>query len=193
MAAHYAQVDQIQEAVIAGMLGDTRSPARWVSTHRGQEYPAAAGPSLEMMRNEGRIMLGQDQILQVARTLGRMGVACGSCHTALNTHVTFPIEEPPRSSATPREHMLRHAWAVDRLWEGLVAPSDASWRAGAGGLVHMPVDFGNNDQANRLATRLHELSDDASAASTAKDRAEVYGDVLETCALCHGALRMRMR
>lgn len=193
MSYHYTQVNEIQEAVIAGDLDDIRGPARWVATHRGQEYPAAAGPSLEMMRNEGRIMLEQDQILPVAHTLGRMGVACGSCHTALGTKVSFPIEEPPVSSRAPREHMLRHAWAVDRLWEGLVAPSDASWRAGAGALVHMPVDFGGNDQANRLATRVHELSDKASAASTAKERAEVYGDLLETCALCHGALRMRMR
>jgi cytochrome c556 len=193
MDSHYSQVDEIQEAVIAGNVDGTRGPARWISTHRGQEFPATASSSLEMMRTEGRIMLEQTQILEVAQTLGRMGVACGSCHTALDAGVNYPIVEPPASSPAPQAHMQRHAWAVDRLWEGLAAPSDASWRAGAGALTHMPVDFGTNDQANRLAQRVHELSAKASSATQPKARAEVYGQLLETCALCHGALRMRMR
>jgi len=193
MGSHYVQVDQIQEAVIAGRLDDTRRPARWLATHQGREFPSAAAAALEMMRNEGRIMQEQGELLPVARTLGRMGVACGECHLATSAKVAFKVEEPPASSPLPQEHMRRHAWAVDRLWEGLAGPSDASWRAGAGALVHMPVDFGANDQANRLANRVHELADRAAAAATPKDRAQVYGDLLENCALCHNALRMRMR
>lgn len=193
MGAHYGQVDEIQEAVVAGDVEDTRRPARWVASHTGREFPEAAGPALEQMRSEARIMLEQTQILEIAHSLGRMGNACGSCHTALKVKVPFTVDEPPASSATPADHMQRHAWAVDRLWEGLAGPSDASWRAGAGALVHMPIDFGSNDQANRLAARVHELSDKAAAATTARDRAQVYGDLLETCALCHSALRMRMR
>lgn len=193
MSSHYSQVDRIQEAVVAGELDAVRGPARWISTHKGSEFPAAAGPSLETMRNEGRIMLAQTHTLEIARTLGRMGVACGDCHTALDAEVRFPVEEPPHTSQVPAEHMIRHAWAVDRLWEGLVGPSDASWRAGAGALVHMPVDFGDNDQANRLAERVHQLTTKATEATTPKARAEVYGDLLETCSLCHGALRLRRR
>ncbi|MDP2955058.1 MAG: hypothetical protein Q8N53_01440 [Longimicrobiales bacterium] len=193
MSAHYGQVDEIQEAVIAGNVDGTRGAARWLSTHEGQEFPAASAPSLEAMRNEGRIMLRQNDILAVARTLGRMGVTCGSCHTELGANVTFPLEEPPASSANPASQMLRHAWAMDRLWEGLSAPSDGLWIAGAGALTSLPVDFGDNDQASRLAARVHELSDIAKAATTARERADAYGDLLETCALCHGALRMRER
>jgi cytochrome c556 len=193
MNAHYAHVDEIQEAVIAGNVDGTRGGARWLSTHEGQEFPAAAGAALEAMRNEGRIMLRQNDILAVARTLGRMGVACASCHTALAANVTFPLEEPPASSANPASQMLRHAWAMDRLWEGLSAPSDALWGAGAGALTSLPVDFGGNDQANRLAARVHELAGDARQAATAKERADTYGDLLETCALCHDAVRMPRR
>lgn len=193
MTNHYKQVDRIQEALVAGELDDVRGPARWIASHEGGGFPPSATEALEAMRNEGRIMLEQKELLPIARTLGRMGVACGSCHAATKTDVGFTVTEPPPSSAAPREHMQRHAWAVDRLWEGLAGPSDASWRAGAGALVHMPVDFGNNDQANRLAERVHELSDRASAAATPSERAAVYGDLLENCALCHKALRMRMR
>ena len=191
MSAHYGQVDEIQEAVIAGNVNGTRDAARWLSTHEGQEFPATAAPALEAMRNEGRIMLRQNDILAVARTLGRLGVACASCHTALAANVTFPLEEPPASSANPASHMRRHAWAMFRMWEGLSAPSDGLWSAGAGALTTLPVDFGGNDQANLLAARVHELSDIARRGTTAEDRADTYGDLLETCGLCHDALRMR--
>lgn len=193
MSAHYGQVEEIQEAIVAGNVDGTRGPARWLATHQGQEFPEGAAPSLEMMRNEARIMLQQRDILTVARTLGRMAVTCGSCHTALSAAVSFPVEEPPPSSANPPSQMLRHAWAADRMWEGLVGPSDASWNAGAGALTSLPVDFGANDQANRLAKRVHDLSDQAHRATTPTERADTYGDLLETCALCHGALRMRER
>ncbi len=193
MSAHYGQVHVIQEAVVAGNVDGTRGAARWLSTHPGQEFPATAGPALEAMRNEARTMLRQNDILAVARTLGRMGVSCGSCHTALGANVTFPLEEPPASSANPASQMLRHAWAMDRLWEGLSAPSDALWIAGAGALTSLPVDFGANAQANQLAARVHELSDAARAAPVARNRADIYGDLLETCALCHGALRLSER
>lgn len=190
MTDHYNQVDEIQEAVVAGSVDATRAAARWLSTHEGAEYPPAATPSLEMMRNEARIMLQQRDLLPVARTLGRMGVACGECHAALDVKVGFKVEEPPPSSAIPAAQMARHAWAVDRLWDGLAGPSHASWRAGAGALTTMPVNFGNNAQANRLSARIHELSGQATVASTAKERADTYGDLLETCALCHTALRL---
>lgn len=193
MEAHYGQVHEIQEAVIAGDVDATRGPARWLSTHEGPEFPAAAATSLEAMRNEARIMIQQRDILPVARTLGRMGVACGSCHTALDANLSFPVEEPPASSLNAAARMARHAWAMDRLWEGLVAPSDASWNAGAGALASMPLDFGTNDQANRLAQRIRELSDQARRVTTPKERADTYGDLAETCALCHGTLRMRPR
>ena len=155
MSAHYGQVHAIQEAVIAGNVDATRAPARWLSTHEGSEFPPAAGAALEAMRNEARIMLQQRDILLVARTLGRMGVACGSCHAALNAEVAFPAIAAPAATAAGREHMLRHAWATARLWEGLAAPSDPLWSAGVEALTSLPLAFGSNDQANRLARRVH--------------------------------------
>jgi cytochrome c556 len=193
MAAHYTQVDEIQEAVIAGDVDATRAPARWLSTHRGQEFPPAAEPALEMMRGEARILVQQRDILALARTLGRMGVACGTCHATLEAPVSFSVEEPPPHSPNPPAEMARHGWAMDRLWEGLVGPSDRSWNAGGGALTADPLAFGGNDQATRLEKRVHELADQARRAATPQARAETYGDLLETCALCHDALRLRSR
>lgn len=191
--SHHGQVDVIREAVVAGDVPATREPARWLSTHQGREYPAVAASSLAAMREQGRTMLAQTDILPVARTLGRMGVACAACHTALEARVKFPVELPPPTSTNLPQQMHRHAWAVDRLWEGLVGPSNASWIAGASALLGIPVDFGDNPQANRLAARVQDLAAQARHATTPERRADVYGDVLETCALCHSALRMRVR
>lgn len=193
MAQHYSQVHDIQRALINGNIAGARPGARWLSEHRGEEYGAAAGPSLEMMRNDATILLRQNDILPASRILGRMGVACGDCHLALDIKVAFTLEEPPTSSAIPATQMARHAWAMDRLWDGLSYPSDAAWKAGAGALTTMPVNFGNNEQANRLAARIHDLSGQAAVATTPKERADTYGDLLETCALCHSALRLNIR
>ena len=190
MRSHYRQVEEIQGALVAGQLDATRDATRWLSTHEGREYPAEAAPALETMRNEARTMLRQRDILLMSRTLGRMGVACGDCHVALGTQVAFSDEEPPRTSANPEAQMLRHAWAMDRLWKGLAGPSEAAWKAGAGALMTMPVDFGANEEANRLSARVHELAGIAQVSTTPRERSDTYGDLLETCALCHGALRI---
>lgn len=193
MAQHYSQVHDIQRALIGGNIAGGRPGARWLSEHRGEEYGAAAGPSLVMMRNEATLLLRQNDILPASRALGRMGVACGDCHVALDIKVPFTLEEPPASAAVPAAQMTRHAWAMDRLWDGLSYPSDAAWKAGAGALTTMPVNFGNNEQANRLAARIHDLSGQAAVATTPKERADTYGDLLETCALCHSSLRLGSR
>lgn len=193
MYAHFNQVGEIQAALVAGDVDGTRAPARWLATHRESEFPAAGDEALEMMRTEARVIQGQENLLEVGRSVGRLGVACGACHEALDGGPTVRIEQAPASSRNGASHMQRHAWAVERLWEGLFAPSDAAWAAGAGALAGMPLDFGANDQANQLGKRVHALSAQAREAHTAKDRAEVYGQLMETCALCHGVLGLRLR
>lgn len=193
MRSHYRQVEEIQVALIEGKTDATREAARWLSTHEGREYPAEAGPALEAMRNEARTMLRQRDILLMSRTLGRMGVACGDCHVAVKAAVDFSGAEPPRTSANPEEQMRRHIWAMDRLWKGLVGPSEAAWQAGAGALMAMPVDFGGNEEANRLSARVNELAGIAQVSKTPKERSDTYGDLVETCALCHNALRIGTR
>jgi cytochrome c556 len=193
MYVHYARVGEIHSAVVDGSIDDTRSPARWLATHRAEEFPAGGQEALEAMRNEARIIAAEDDLAGLGRAVARMGNACGSCHSALGSGPNITVVEPPPMSSVPSESMKRHAWASDRLWEGLVGPSAAAWAAGAGALGSSPMDFGTNDPANRLAMRVQGLSEKAAAASTPRDRAAVYGDLLETCSLCHRTLQMRMR
>jgi mono/diheme cytochrome c family protein len=192
MYAHFTQVGGIQDAVVRGDLDATRGPARWLATHNDDQFGSAGDDAQAMMRNEARIIMEQKDILDIGRSVARMGAACGSCHTATGGGPSITVGEPPASSTNPGPHMVRHAWGADRLWEGLFAPSDAAWAAGAGALASMPLDFGANDQASRLAQRVHDLSQKAQTMKDLKDRTQIYGDFMETCSLCHGSLGMRI-
>lgn len=194
MYAHYEQVGELRTAVINGDLGETRGPARWLASHKGDEFPAQAQEYLEQMRAEGRIILAQNELTDVANSVARMGVACGSCHTALNGGPKFKATDAPAASTGPDAHMIRHAWAIDRLWDGIIGPSDGAWTEGVSALTGAPLDFGTDKvpaQAGELSKKVHELASTARQAHTPKQRAEVYGQLLQTCELCHSVLGMR--
>jgi len=194
MFAHFMQVGVIQSAVVNGDVDGTRRPARWLANHQDPQFPAAAQPALEQMRAEARVMLAQTELVDVARSLARMGTACGSCHQITNGGPDVRLSEAPPLTGAPDQHMSRHVWALDRLWEGLIAPSNAAWRAGASALVDAPLHFTagqQSEQANEVAAKVHELAATARSATDEKERARVYGELLQTCYLCHEAIGLR--
>ena len=200
MAAHFSQVVEIRDAVVDGDVDATRSPARWLANPKGEDFPMpGAADAIERMRSEGRIILAQKEIMDIAQSAARLGATCGACHTTVKDGPTFKVPaEPPMAAAgaTPEAHMVRHAWASERLWEGLIGPSEASWILGAAALNSTPMDFGPAGsappQAAELEKKVIELAKSAREAHTLPDRAAVYGQLLQTCAACHTYLGMRM-
>ena len=197
MYVHYTQVGQIVSAVVDGDVNGTRDAARWLASHRGDDFPPAGAEALELMRSEGRIILAQNNITDIAMSVSRMGVACATCHKAVNGGPRINVDMAPPATSDPGKTMIRHVWAVDRLWEGLIGPSDAAWASGAAVLAAPGLDLGppgnRPAQADELAKRVPELGQQAKTAQDPRDRAEIYGHLLQTCALCHEALGMRMR
>lgn len=196
MYAHFQQVGDIHTAVILGDVGATRAPARALANAR-HEYGAEAGDSWDLMQAEARVIQAQTQISDIALSVARMGLACGACHLALDEGpVMRPGEAPPRSRS-PSAHMEQHQWALDRLWEGLVGPSEAAWAAGGGALAIEALNLGppgnRPPETDRLAAQIHDLGEEARSTSDWKDRADIYGRLLQSCARCHELLGMRMR
>lgn len=114
--------------------------------------------------------------------------ACATCHQshALATP-TLPSRAPP-DLPTLDAQMARHQWAADRLWEGIVLPSDAHFKIGLYVLANTNVTALATDRP-ALARRLRDQ-----AASAYKRpprdlaaRASTYGDVMMTCWSCHAA------
>ena len=88
--------------------------------------------------------------------------------------------------------MIRHLWAADRLWEGLVGPSEEAWRAGALAMAEtqaeLASEFRASSAAGRIGAFLEEVSllaKEAVDAEGLEDRADVYGRLLGTCDRCH--------
>lgn len=86
--------------------------------------------------------------------------------------------------------MQRHQWAADRLWEGLIGPSDAAWSRGIRMLAEAPLhgtepSWDTASDGDELARRVHELGSEAASALLPHARATVYGEMLGLCADCH--------
>jgi mono/diheme cytochrome c family protein len=190
MYAHYGQVGEIQDAVVAGDVDATRGPARWLAGQPTDQYGTEGQDALDLMRAEALTIEHQTTIIAIGHSVARMGAACGACHTATGRGPQIAIGDMPPSSMNPGAHMVRHAWGADRLWEGLFAPSEGAWAAGTGALMSMSLDFGANERAGELAVQVHELSRKAQSAKDPQERAGVYGAFLETCSQCHTLLGM---
>ncbi len=114
---------------------------------------------------------------------------CGACH---QKHGVSPAVKSPTEpdAPTPAMQMQLHQWAMDRMWEGLVRPSDDDWQRGAEALLRDPLADANHERtpAEQHAGIAHigELAQAASKASTVPQRTKVYGQLLVTCGACHG-------
>jgi cytochrome c553 len=144
-------------------------------------------------------MATQNEIPELAGSVGQLGAACGACHTAMKAgpRLSVPSAPPtPAAGATPEEHMNRHAWASDRLWEGLIGPSEGSWIVGAAVLTGPALDFGPPGSASQqvldLQAKVTQLATSARETRGLQDRATIYGQLLSTCAECHDILGLRM-
>jgi hypothetical protein len=94
--------------------------------------------------------------------------------------------------------MRRHLWAADRLWEGLIGPSDERWRVGAQVLRDAALytdaltqDVAKYEQVTKLAWTVHEIGARADITRDRHARSELYGQLLGTCARCHEILQAR--
>lgn len=122
-----------------------------------------------------------------AAALGQLGPVCSECHRDLELDVARGA--PDGALREPGGHT--HAWAVERMWDGLTAPHPASWSFGCAELGRaplLPADGEPPGPAAELAEDLHALARDAEGVGTQPERAAAYGRALATCAACHVAL-----
>lgn len=192
MESHWAQVGQVQTALVFGDLEGAREPARWLAEHpEHPDLPQGVMSPVEDMRAFARSVIRAGSLADASRCAAEMGAACGRCHQASGGGPRLLQNTMPETGTAPDKHMARHLWAADRLWEGLVAPSDQAWRLGANALAEDPLFVELGDQGSQevltLARQVHALG--ATARATQPDhRAGVYARLMVACAQCHGLL-----
>lgn len=195
MMGHFDRADRARTALIRGDIEAARESMQWLATHDlGGSIPEPLRPHFAAMQASaatfGQAATLRDAGVAFARTLTH----CGACHAEAGAGPTFAMPPLPEGEGM-QAHMRRHRWAADRMWEGLVTSSDDIFREGGGALTGTPLDAHvfpegavDLEQAQALATHVHELGATAAEASDAEARVTTYGHFLATCAGCHRAL-----
>lgn len=195
MHEHHSAMVKIQSAIIAGSLERTRNPAAWLADHeKPASLPAAGDVFITAVREAANGILSAEDIESAAEATSLMGLACGNCHLANNVVVQFDEVDNPSDKIKDKPHMQRHRWAADRMWEGLIGPSDAAWRRGANLLFESPIKpnvlaaHGGGDEVVGMSRRIHQLAGNASVVSEPVERAEIYAEFIANCGACHTEL-----
>lgn len=200
MSQHFVAASVMRDALVRGDL-DAFHDASAQLAKKSAEVPSPAWAEHLDAMNDAAVRAQQsDSIESAASALAAVGVACAQCHEDLGGPKVSAGTAPP-SSGDVQSQMARHRWAVERMWDGLTAPSDDAWRKGSSAFADAPMvtdiprdaDAGTQVAALTLALRAHALGDAARWADSRQDRAKALAQVYETCAGCHEVLSVRTR
>lgn len=197
MHARLSATRQIERAIAFGDLDAARREAGAVAKLDEPDLLPAWRPYVDQIRASARQIELATGLVAAAKTSALLGRRCAQCHEASGAKIVFAKEPPPPAGAKLPSHMAGHQWATQRLWEGLVGPSNERWLEGARALARAPLAIvAEGDLPPDLAvgddvSRIRLLATRAQTAKTQDDRAELYGDLLATCARCHAKIRDR--
>ena len=192
MRHHFTQVGLVYEAVIRGDLPGLGDPAKRLADF---EQPLSVAPAtaqyvLAIQAAAKRAVDARD-LPSAASATASMLLSCGNCHRVSGT---MPVPTTPKRPDVGGlvGHMLEHQRAVDEMLEGLFIPSESQWIRGATRFRAAPLQRQSMPRDRKLTRdillaeeRVHQLADRAIKAEGWSDRAEIYAQVLSTCANCH--------
>lgn len=193
MKEHFDQVGVMQDAVIRGDLEALREPGKYMAEHKVDGMPAKAGSQIQAMQAAAKRAAEASDIHMAANAVATMASTCGTCHRSTDTVVKpAPPAAPPKTEDLAA-HMLAHQQAVEYLYQGLIAPSDELWKMGAQLLraspmqkEKFPADEKLTEDIKAFEIKTHQFADMAGKATDPKTRVGVYGEIIASCAGCHG-------
>ncbi len=194
MHEHLTRISTIKSAIVAGRLEDVQEPAIWLAEH---EAVAGLPPDfafyVAQMREYAREVATAEHLGAAAESVSKMAKTCGNCHLVNDVGLEFGYDQRPREDLEGVvTHMQRHQWAADRLWEGLIGPSDNAWNKGTDMLIDAPLRPSDVATATEhvaeirnIARRIHALGGIGTQTMTPDARSELFGELLGLCASCH--------
>jgi cytochrome c553 len=197
MGRHFEAVTAVQKALIRGDLDAIAEPTDWLESHPAIEgLPDGWMPYVEDMRTMARLSGEAKTPKAASGATAGMVLTCGECHAATEAEPHMPELGtkglPPADQIDTVPHMLRHQWAMEQMWIGLINPSEESWKKGVEVLSDAPLqpqkmteEAGLSVDIGALAQAVHEAGDEARQAKDWGARAQIYGGLLSTCADCH--------
>jgi|GEM_PF-1648232 len=198
MHEDYRAAADVVDAIVAGDLGRAAASA-WdlAIPPDASRIPDSWEPWAEGVRIHAADIIVEDDPSAAAGHAAALLEQCGACHTAAAALIPFEREAEPAAASGSAARMMLHAWAADRLAEGLVGPSDQRWIAGAEALAVAPLVpesvAGGDDpwlaDAKRLAEEVGEIARVARDMKSPAQRRAAYASYLETCVACHTLFR----
>lgn len=187
MAAHSAAAQAAREAIIVGNLEAANAAGlqiadRWPLAH----LPDTARVDEVVLVQNARALSEASSIEGAAAAFGRMSVACGSCHAAQDARPGLDAPAPSPQSPAIGEQMQRYHWAAERMWQGLVLPSQEALDEARAALVDSAAftpEWSLDPLKMPAEVLAGALSDIGSSPGT--DPGSDYGMLLMTCAACH--------
>lgn len=201
MKEHFSKVNEMKAAVVRGDLAAFREAAELLATRQlSGEVAEEWKVHLQAMQNAAGMGRDAADIAVASTALGDTGRACAKCHQALGKgRPVVEVGSPPAEGSGAALHMVRHQWAVDRMWEGLMGPSEDAWVKGSEVLGDAPlhqeaIAKGKTviDRVGALAKETHALANRARTAPV-DERGKMYGALLGTCTKCHTELGVKMK
>jgi cytochrome c553 len=210
MHERFAWVSAIQEMTIHGDVAEVRSLAQEFAGHLSapaEPPPAAWLPHVNALRGELEGLEHADDLRDAGASVARLALLCGRCHEATLARLDLPEMPPPAQGGNLQDAMHGHQWAVDRMWEGIIVPSDEHWIRGSTMFVALPgckaalgtagdehggppdratAEPGGSD-AQALCSHAQSLARRGMVARSREGRATLYGRLLATCAGCHAS------
>jgi len=197
MQEHFTQVGEARDALIAGDLEAAKKPATWILEHAAaKQIPEQWQTHVDAMRQAAEAASTSETVEDACLTIADMAYGCGECHSAMSVTVSLETPPEPAEGEDTAVHMLHHAWAAERMWEGLVAPSEELWLKGAqafGGQALESDELTPGDKAPKtvvtLSKKVHELAAKATNVKDRKEQVVLYAELLGSCYTCHEELR----
>lgn len=197
MHARFGAARRIEQAIAFSDLARAQSEARYLAALEETDLLPAWRPYVDAIRGAALELDRASDVMAAARLAALVGDRCASCHEAIAAKVAFPDEPPPVTTPTLAARMLGHQWAATRMWEGLIAPSEERWQAGARALTTVPLAMvaqaATPDSPLDIddVARVRLYAQRALTPQPRAARAELFGTLLATCAHCHAVLRDR--
>jgi len=191
MHENFAIIDEMRKAVVRGELREAQRQAKELGGRlKNSDYPDDWKEHLQKVRSAVWAANGASDLATFASYTARAGRACGDCHVALELDILSGPIEPAKGADEPMaDFMVRHRWAAERLWDGLVGPAEQSWKLGAEELAKVaPLATESMPVAMKsLAHQLGEIAERTRVVAERGERTETVGLFLSACASCHRA------
>ncbi|HKJ03420.1 MAG TPA: hypothetical protein VJ997_13225, partial [Longimicrobiales bacterium] len=169
MFSHFALAVDLRAFAVNGDLDRLRVTARELSVaEETWGLPPGSQPYVDTVHAAARRAAEASDLEAAARAVADVAMACGECHLANQTTLgqRFQVAAPLLTDPATR-HTNYLSWVSRLLWDGVLGPSEAMWRTGAGALAGgdgMPAPRASHvppSEVARAADILEELGVEA--------------------------------